>query len=493
MREYSPKRRTALVLTGSGTAGAYHAGALKAIDESGVKIDLVVGTGAGAVAAAFAAVAGGPRLYGKEGFWDGASGASFARLRSPFRAAVLMFGALLGVFLAPAALALVLGLLSPLLLGAWTVWSRLHPEAQLSLPSGVLATLPRAYVVALAVPGFGLALLAAGLAGRALLGDRRRLAESFEALCDPGRGARRLARDLWEVARGPTVHARPPSPTELSRRFVALLGENLGQPGFREMILRASDLDAGRSLDAFVLTDAHRSAFATARGRTGRSRAEGIPGAVDLRAPGYESLLFDFVATGLLPPFVAPVRRVYFPRGGIHAGEVHRIADALLSGGVGITEAVAAGAEQVIVVAGSPEEATAPPRRRGPRALGDAVLASLERQALEREAESVQTRNRMIETLGHRLEEGGRAWQDPATGCVHRDVALYVVRPDRRRLGPLELDGSRDPASEVLDTPADLMETGYRDAYRLFVEPVVGASPDLRPGLVEEEPRAVEL
>ena len=41
MREYSPRRRTALVLTGSGTSGAYHAGVLKALDESGVKLDLI--------------------------------------------------------------------------------------------------------------------------------------------------------------------------------------------------------------------------------------------------------------------------------------------------------------------------------------------------------------------------------------------------------------------------------------------------------------------
>ena len=52
MREYSPRRRTALVLTGSGTSGAYHAGVLKALDESGVKLDLVVGSGVGAVGAA---------------------------------------------------------------------------------------------------------------------------------------------------------------------------------------------------------------------------------------------------------------------------------------------------------------------------------------------------------------------------------------------------------------------------------------------------------
>ena len=73
MRDYSPKRRTALVFTGSGTTGAYHAGVLKALDESGVKIDVVVGSGVGTVAAAYAAVMGGPRLYGSGGFWPGSS------------------------------------------------------------------------------------------------------------------------------------------------------------------------------------------------------------------------------------------------------------------------------------------------------------------------------------------------------------------------------------------------------------------------------------
>ena len=44
---YSPRHRTALVLTGTGTAGAYHAGVLRALAEAGVRIDLVAGHGAG--------------------------------------------------------------------------------------------------------------------------------------------------------------------------------------------------------------------------------------------------------------------------------------------------------------------------------------------------------------------------------------------------------------------------------------------------------------
>jgi len=69
-----------------------------------------------------------------------------------------------------------------------------------------------------------------------------------------------------------------------------------------------------------------------------------------------------------------------------------------------------------------------------------------------------------------------------------------VVRPGRRAIGPLELDGVEDPATEVVETLDDLMEQGYRDAYRTFVEPVVGAVPEpRRPVVHEPEEKAVEL
>ena len=66
---YSPQRRTALVLTGTGTAGAYHAGVLRALHEAGVKIDIVAGRGVGVVGALFAAVDGAQRLWDEKGFW----------------------------------------------------------------------------------------------------------------------------------------------------------------------------------------------------------------------------------------------------------------------------------------------------------------------------------------------------------------------------------------------------------------------------------------
>src|SRR5262245_47332640 len=74
---YSPKRRTALVLSGTGTAGAYHAGVLRALHEAGVKLAVVAGRGAGAIGALFAAVDGAARLWEEKGFWRSARVASF--------------------------------------------------------------------------------------------------------------------------------------------------------------------------------------------------------------------------------------------------------------------------------------------------------------------------------------------------------------------------------------------------------------------------------
>jgi len=66
---YSPQLRTAIVLAGTGTAGAYHAGALRALEEAGVKIDVVAGRGIGVVGALFAAIDGASRLWDERGLW----------------------------------------------------------------------------------------------------------------------------------------------------------------------------------------------------------------------------------------------------------------------------------------------------------------------------------------------------------------------------------------------------------------------------------------
>src|SRR5438132_1222159 len=83
---YSPQRRTALVLTGTGTAGAYHAGVLRALHEAGVKLDMVAGRGlcvaSWAPAVAWRLPRAGLRAGAAHGRWAPSGGARCGR-RSP--------------------------------------------------------------------------------------------------------------------------------------------------------------------------------------------------------------------------------------------------------------------------------------------------------------------------------------------------------------------------------------------------------------------------
>src|SRR5262245_32969717 len=88
-RLYSPRLRTAVVLTGSGTACAYHAGVLRALHEAGVRTDLVAGRGMGAASAMFAAVDGGTRLWDATGVWKASMARRFYSWRTALRVAGL--------------------------------------------------------------------------------------------------------------------------------------------------------------------------------------------------------------------------------------------------------------------------------------------------------------------------------------------------------------------------------------------------------------------
>ncbi|HWX24004.1 MAG TPA: patatin-like phospholipase family protein, partial [Vicinamibacteria bacterium] len=264
MKEYNPKRRTALVLTGSGSAGAYHAGVLRALDESGVKIDLLVGSGAGAVAAAFGAVAGGAQLYGPDGFWHEVRRNSFFRLRPSLKAALVLLGLSFFVFLLPVPLALLWALLLPLVF----ILDPMIPGAPFRALEGFFPApggLRETYLAVLAAPVFLLWVLLLGLGVRLLLRNRRRILEFFESPVDATRARERLRRKLWEVVRGANPSAEPPSEAELGQRYVSLSTENFGQPGFREVVFRAADLEKGDVLAFVLLQDGSREAYAKSR------------------------------------------------------------------------------------------------------------------------------------------------------------------------------------------------------------------------------------
>ncbi len=98
---YSPDRRTALVLCGTGAHGAYHAGVLRALQEAGVKIDVVAGQGIGAATAAVAAIDGGARLWDASGLWQSAAPATMYGWKPLLRVTGWITAALALILLVP--------------------------------------------------------------------------------------------------------------------------------------------------------------------------------------------------------------------------------------------------------------------------------------------------------------------------------------------------------------------------------------------------------
>src|SRR6185369_5748910 len=84
----------------------------------------------------------------------------------------------------------------------------------------------------------------------------------------------RSIAELWNLIRGAAAIA-PPARQDLGRRYVELLAENLGQPGFRELLLVAHDMDARRDVLFSLLRDEYRQRFFghVARSTAGRRAA----------------------------------------------------------------------------------------------------------------------------------------------------------------------------------------------------------------------------
>jgi hypothetical protein len=56
-----------------------------------------------------------------------------------------------------------------------------------------------------------------------------------------------------------------------------------------------------------------------------------------------------------------------------------------------------------------------------------------------------------------------------------RFAGLFVIRPGHNPLGPLDFAGVYDERSDRTLPLSELTDRGYGDAYRQFIEPVVGA------------------
>ena len=452
---YSPSRRTALVLTGTGAHGAYHAGVLRALQEAGVKIDLIAGQGVGAGSAALAAIDGAARLWDAEGIWRSGRVRQLYTWRWPLRVAAWLGLVLLTILLAPVFVLLVglvvflLGFLFEMLqietgralVSGYSAWLQVAFAGQ-NLPTSV----PRFAVIALTAL---LAVLSIGgvLAGRTI-GSRRAergwwwriMAAPFDAHV----ARERFVEAVWELIRGAAPVARPSS-VALGRRYAEVLSENLGQPGSRELVVVATDLDARRDVVAALLAEPYRQGFLAPR--PGRDRRSEV---LDLAGVSREHVI-DVIGAALTPSMLCDPHLMTFAADSFWRGETHRLCDRPGSIARLLEEVAEARATQVIIVT-AVAPAAAPHRLRAPRL--DLAGRFGEFQSA---AESVALRD-ALEAIGPRFD------------------SVYVIQPTHNAIGPFDLSGAYDEASDRRQDLSELMERAYEDAYRQFIEPVIGAS-----------------
>ncbi|CAN5549390.1 hypothetical protein BH23ACI1_BH23ACI1_28540 [soil metagenome] len=458
-RQYSTRLRTALVLTGSGTAGAYHAGVLRALHEAGVRIDLVAGRGAGAIGAYLAAVDGGPRLWEADGIWRSPAARSFYGWRTPLRLAGWALLAAVAVFALPLALLAVAvlvglaGLLMTLvgfegagasLTAAYSGW-----VATLFAPTALPTVVPRLALFALLV---ACAILVGGVvAGMARGNPRRRSRQGVvgRLVGSPLSASsivHRTTTELWNLIRGAAPMAAPPR-AELARRYTELLSENLGQPGFRELLVAVHDMDARRDLVFAMLGPAQRTRFFA---RPALAEGPRQSEAFDLAGVGREHAL-DALAAALTVPLATEPELVTFSPEGPWRGETHRLCDRPGALARLLEEVAAAGAEQVILLTAAP-----PPGKVHELSSGRADLRGSAGEQLA-----------AFESSGLR---------DVLENFAGRFARLFLIRPSHNPLGPLDFTGVFDERSDRMHSMAELVDRGYEDAYRQFIEPVVGAS-----------------
>ncbi len=452
---YSPRLRTGVILCGTGTAGAYQAGALQALTEAGVKIDLLAGHGAGAMTALCAAIDGGARLWDANGPWSDARLRHAYRWRPALRVAAWGLGAAATLLLLPllwlvwAALVYAASLLAALV-SLSGLSARLVDVYRASLetlfsPPWLPTIVPRGLVLALLVILAVLVVAAARAAAQER--SRRRLSGAFwwrliGAPLDAGEPGSTLVDQLWRLVRGASSAPRPAT-AEIGRRYVDLLSDNFGQPGFREVLLGLHDLDARRDLIGGLVAPDARRAFEAGRGGPGPREAE----IANFAASGRD-LVVDFLLGAQQLPVASAPHLMSFPADSYWRSEVHRVCDRPELAVRLVEEAAVVGIEQVILVGA----AAAPAVPHGMR------------------GRPIDLRGRMGEVV-RSIETA--VLQDAWAAAASRFSGLFVIRPEHNPIGPFDFSGAYDEASDRRRTIAELMRQGYDDAYRQFIEPVV--------------------
>jgi hypothetical protein len=446
---YSPHLRTAVLLSGNGTGGAYHAGVLRALHEAGVKIDVMSGRGVGVVGALFAAIDAAPKTWEAGGIWRRPLPVRMYRWRPALQwgaTLALLAAAILAVPLLVLATALAAYPLSFLVqmvnvdAGYRLVAAHADLVRQAFAPGALPTVIPRLVTLSLAAAVCVLGVSAV-----------RRQADAGAAHRDRGRWWARLIGSpwsaepalahfraaLWELFRGPVNAKEPPSP-ELSRRYTELLLDNLGQPGFRELIVATLDLETRGDLVFAALREDRRAGYFQ------RGRGD----LVDLAGVGRNQIL-EAVAGAVSLPVLTEPHLVAFSPESYWKGETHRICDRIAAVARLLDELAAAGVEQVIAVCADADRA-APHRLSKPS-------GSLQSRIAEYFAAAEIS-----------------AMRDAAVSHKKRFKGLFVIQPAHNPIGPFDFSGAYDERSDRHLNLGELVDRGYEDAYRQFVEPAVG-------------------
>lgn len=480
---YSPERRTALVLSGTGAHGAYHAGVLRAIEEAGVKIDVVAGHGVGAAAAVLAAIDGSARLWDRDGLWQSDSLRRLYGWKRSLRAAGWLALVLLLTLLTPLAF-LAVGLV---VYPAGFVLAVLGTDAGAALMDGYAAWIQTAFAgetlstavprVAMLALGALVAVLAAGALTRARRRGERgwwwRIAgaplDAYSAQVSFIAAVTRLIGGGTEpVPSGPGAAPQPGATAPaaravsrtwrrwagsapatqmraLGRRYSEVLSENLGQPRFRELMIVVADLDARGDVVAALLREPYRGEFGAPR--EGRERGGE---AIDLSGTGGD-LAVAVASAALTPPVLCEPSLLTFALDSYWRGETHRCCDRPGTVSRLLEELAAAGVSQAVVVCAVPSSA-GPHRLTAPR---------------------LDPRGRLGEFLA---ASEAAALRDALEMARLRFDSVYLISPAHNPLGAFDFTGAYDAASDRRQELGELMSCGYEDAYRQFIDPVVGAS-----------------
>ena len=172
--------------------------------------------------------------------------------------------------------------------------------------------------------------------------------------------------------------------------------------------------------------------------------------------------LADAVTAALAVPVACEAHDVTFPADGYWRGETHRLCDRPGLARV-LDELIDLGVEQIVLVSAAPESP-------GPHALASPRLDG---------------RGRLGEYL---QSEEAAIVRDVTCAAVGAAPRIFTIRPAHNPIGPFDFAGGYDDRSDRAQKVEELMSRGYEDAYRQFIEPVVGASGE-GVGAVHEDKR----